>query len=249
MVHWLDKIVALMRADTADLRELARIAGGNPKTFYRGIKLEDLDLDGQNVEGMEFGSPTTDGFLGLLIDISKDESLFVSIDDLINAIRKIGRQEERLVLLLKLILENRNLGAWIIETYGLDKAKYARRALADLRKTLEDENAQMSLFETIPIKRVSEDILVHIIQHPFSRGMPDSRAAILYFMTMHLSGYPKINDFLRSRLQSTHSIFLDSYRKEMEKSLDNPPTIYWLELIDPRTSRRLPNVDWNRLNR
>jgi hypothetical protein len=39
MKHWLQTVITLLEADTADLRELARIAGGNPKIFYRGINL------------------------------------------------------------------------------------------------------------------------------------------------------------------------------------------------------------------
>lgn len=56
MPHWLKKIATLLQAETADLRELARIAGANPKTFYRGIKLEDLDVSGQNLDGMGFST-------------------------------------------------------------------------------------------------------------------------------------------------------------------------------------------------
>lgn len=52
MAHWLDKVVALLQAETADLRELAIIAGGNPKTFYRGASLDDVDLSDQDVRGM-----------------------------------------------------------------------------------------------------------------------------------------------------------------------------------------------------
>jgi len=254
MGHWLDKVIALLQADTANLRELARIAGSDPKTFYRGIQIDDLDLDGQNIEGMEFGSPSVEGRLELFAGVDKNGSVSVAIDDLIGAIKNVGRQEERLVLLLRLILENRNFGGWIIETYGSDKAKYARYALAELRKTLEHESAQMPLFETIPTKRLSEDVLANIIQYPFSRGMPSNRAAMLHYMAMHLADYPKINDFLRSRLQSTSSIFLDPHRKEIQKFLDDPTKISWFDFIKmqafPRASMiAIDTIEFNDGNR
>jgi hypothetical protein len=52
--HWLSKVVDLLQVETADLRELATLAGGNPKTFYRGARLNGVDLTGQDLSGMEF---------------------------------------------------------------------------------------------------------------------------------------------------------------------------------------------------
>lgn len=52
--HWLDKVAELLQADTADLSALARIAGGDPKVFYRGANLNGVDLSGQDLRGMEF---------------------------------------------------------------------------------------------------------------------------------------------------------------------------------------------------
>lgn len=43
-----------MQIETTDLRELAKFAGGNPKTFYRGARLEGVDISGQDLRGMEF---------------------------------------------------------------------------------------------------------------------------------------------------------------------------------------------------
>jgi hypothetical protein len=53
-MHWLEKAAELLQAPTADLRELAYLAGADPKTFYRGISLKDVDVTGQNIEGLEF---------------------------------------------------------------------------------------------------------------------------------------------------------------------------------------------------
>jgi hypothetical protein len=43
-----------LQIETTDLRELAKFAGGNPKTFYRGARLEGVDISGQDLRGMEF---------------------------------------------------------------------------------------------------------------------------------------------------------------------------------------------------
>jgi len=57
MSHWLEKVVVLLKADTKDLRELARLAGGNPKTFYLGVDRRKIDFRGQDVQGMRFSDP------------------------------------------------------------------------------------------------------------------------------------------------------------------------------------------------
>src|SRR5277367_430123 len=54
VAHWLDKVVEILEAETSDLRELARIAGYNPATFYRGTVMDGVDIRGQDLTGMEF---------------------------------------------------------------------------------------------------------------------------------------------------------------------------------------------------
>lgn len=56
MAHWLSKVVALLNAETSDLRALAHLAGEDPRTFYKGTSLAGADLRGQDLRGMEFGS-------------------------------------------------------------------------------------------------------------------------------------------------------------------------------------------------
>ncbi len=52
MTHWLDKVVEILNAPTADLRELAHLAGYNPKTFYVGTVIDGVDVCGQDLRGM-----------------------------------------------------------------------------------------------------------------------------------------------------------------------------------------------------
>src|SRR5579864_5741440 len=54
MAHWLQTVSALLASETIDLRELARTAGGDPKTFYRGANLDGVDICGQDLRGMGF---------------------------------------------------------------------------------------------------------------------------------------------------------------------------------------------------
>jgi hypothetical protein len=54
MAHWLDIVVKILTAETTNLRELAEMANGDPKTFYVGVNLDDVDFSGQDVTGMHF---------------------------------------------------------------------------------------------------------------------------------------------------------------------------------------------------
>jgi hypothetical protein len=110
MAHWLDKVIELLNAETADLRELARIAGANPATFYRGINLADLDVNGQNLDGMQFSAGpdnepniSSDKFK-LLLDSDNRE---VEAIKAIQRTHQVKRQEERMAVLLDLICEIR----------------------------------------------------------------------------------------------------------------------------------------------
>jgi (p)ppGpp synthase/HD superfamily hydrolase len=52
MTHWLDKVVKILNASTGDLRELAQLAGYDPKTFYAGTVMDGVDVCGQDLSGM-----------------------------------------------------------------------------------------------------------------------------------------------------------------------------------------------------
>ncbi|WP_172745694.1 leucine-rich repeat domain-containing protein [Neorhizobium galegae] len=53
MVHWLDKVVELINANTHDLKDLARIAGYDPKVLYRGTSMRGLNFSDQDIAELE----------------------------------------------------------------------------------------------------------------------------------------------------------------------------------------------------
>lgn len=54
MNHWLDTVAGIITAETGDLKKLAKIAGYDPKSFYKYQNLSGCDLRGQNLSGMDF---------------------------------------------------------------------------------------------------------------------------------------------------------------------------------------------------
>jgi hypothetical protein len=107
MTHWLDMVITLLQANTSDLRELARLAGADPKTFYQGIEIERLDLAGQNIEGMEF-STSSKTYVPAGTQLVLDLEFGSSEGHLLHRVRGAHRQEERAAMILAAFLRDRN---------------------------------------------------------------------------------------------------------------------------------------------
>jgi len=60
-----DLVEQIATAESRDLRELMKIAGGDPGTFYRGARLEGVNIKGQDLVGISFQDAD---FTGVLAD-------------------------------------------------------------------------------------------------------------------------------------------------------------------------------------
>ena len=175
---------------TADLRELARIAGGDPRTFYRGISLDDLDLGGQNIDGMEFLSSPNTVASGLQLDLD----LYLVDDErqpqhLALSIKAKRRQEERAAILWAGFLKDRMRGMLIIERYKKDKAALTNAVLDTLRTVWEQE-AQGRRFSDLQIARKASGC--------FAKS-EDKRAFVAFYFAKHLRLTFEIRQWLRER--------------------------------------------------
>jgi hypothetical protein len=189
MKHWLEKVVELLNANTADLRELAIIAGGNPKNFYHGIDPDELDLVGQDIDGIEFENKTADE---------------------ITEIRSKRSKEERIVLLLDRILQSRTESVQIIDNY-VDNSIYANMALVEIRKEL--------LREVVTGRKVKNVSLIRALRRPLNHQLADSRVNLMYYMSKHLSKYPDIRMYLQRSYRRYTSERIDRYRPDIENFL------------------------------
>jgi hypothetical protein len=181
----------LLQAETADLRELARIAGANPATFYRGIDLHDLELNGQNIEGMEFSSPPhRQNVTGYQLDL--DIYLPDDIDRPENTaarIKSAPRQEQRAAMLLGEFLRNRSRALQIIEKYTNDKARLTNSALNVLRDIWMEE-VEGRKFTDLQIARK--------VSGCFSKA-EDKRAVLAYYLAKHLPLSYELKKWLREK--------------------------------------------------
>jgi len=168
MAHWLEKVVTLLKAETADLRELAYLAGGDPKIFYRGVDLNDLDVEGQNLDGMEFSSPVK-SFEG-------DLALTGPAREAALSIKTARRQEQRAAMILAEFLQDRSRGRRIIEQYARDKAAGANGVIRVLKGVLRDEASGKELSNLQIARKVSGVF----------RRAEDKRHIVTYYLAKYL---------------------------------------------------------------
>lgn len=226
MSNWLEMVVTLLQAQTSNLRELARIAGADPRNFYRGIRLSDLDVAGQDIDGMEFADRPVGGAeeFSLQHPIYYADDKTIPAIEVLNQIHHVGRQEERLAILLDLILRNPVEASFLIKIYSKDRAKYANRVLKQIDIEITQNRKHDDLFQEERGRRLNAVQLARIVNEPFSRGMPGNRAALLYYMAKHLARYPDINNYLRNKIAKARSVFITPYRREIVDFLDRPET-------------------------
>lgn len=190
--HWLDKVIDLLQADTSDLRELARLAGGNPKTFYRGINVNEVDLSGQNIDGMDFSSlplPANEISAPQLSFEFNHPDEYLAPDQVAQRIKTKSRQEERAALLLAEFLRNRLYGTKVIKAYNRDKAALTNSVIQTLREIRETE---------VRGKQYSELQIARKVSGRFAKS-EDKRSVLAYYLGKHLNQYPTIRIWLRTK--------------------------------------------------
>lgn len=142
MSHWLDKLVDILSADTVDLRELAEIAGFDPKFFYIGTDISGADIRGQNLEGMKFSNfqlsqvkvdseTRIDGYGELRFDDEIDE-LVVKMK--LVEIKRLGRQEERVIAAIRLCMDHPDVCGVVFDQYN-ESSKFAKNLFLKFKES------------------------------------------------------------------------------------------------------------------
>ena len=200
MTHWTSKIIDLLEADTADLRELAIIAGGDPKTFYLGVDMRGVDVRGQDLRGMVF-SPTA--YTEMLWDketnfsdedLDNDENeqkLYSDVQESCNIIKNISKHEERFACLLNLCINNSDQKNDICNYYD-DKSIY-----------VEEMKSRIYLANLFDIdlfgNKTDSNELIKLINHSISSAYPYSRQSVIYYLSKHIGHKQNISKLLKSR--------------------------------------------------
>jgi len=183
-------VLTLLQAPTASLRELALLAGRDPKNFYLGVEIRNLDLTGQDLSGMNFSEDVhSQADQQLELDFLPSEYPAFQVGLTAQRIKGAARQEERIALLLDEIFKDRAVGLSLLEAYSFDKAKFATRALGVLKEVLRNESHS---------KKLSNVQLARLVSGRFAKG-PNTRTTLAYFMFKHLRKYPDIDRWISSK--------------------------------------------------
>jgi hypothetical protein len=190
MGHWLDKVITLLVAPTANLRELAILAGADPATFYVGTDIGKLDLAGQDIDGMKFSSgDVASDAVQLVLRLKSPEQL-QHVSQIVQRIKSAPRQEERIVLLLDEIVRDRSAADALLHCYATDKAKYAAAALRKLEAALRMDASGK--------RKLNNVQLVKAVTGQFAKA-PKTRTTLNYFLYKHLRKYPDLTAWINGR--------------------------------------------------
>jgi hypothetical protein len=220
MSHWLQKVVAILKAETADLRELAHLAGGNPETFYRGAKMDGVDLSGQDLRGMEF----TNLDLALVWTDSNtrlDEPAAPADTDVprgdadtsariaLLELKDSTRQELRLAIVFDTIFSSLQVGKILLDRYySHDRAVFADRVVENLRSILLRND---SVLAPAAVRRELQRVLSHF--YGLRKGQ------LLLDFAERLGKYEEINQMIKWRLDRSQSIYVMPFDKPIRAAL------------------------------
>ncbi|MCK0119462.1 hypothetical protein MWU61_02845 [Loktanella sp. F6476L] len=176
MSDWQTKLLAILHADTDDLGELAKIAGTDPRTFYRGANFRDADLTKQNLLNYDLSdsqierAEITDGvraILDLKQELSRSHSPPAEIArlkvELAFALTDEGRRTDNAALFHESIV----LGEAAMSNYTAHEAPHPRSVIMGLTSDNYEElawrapkKARSVLFDkAIEVQRQSVDLI------------------------------------------------------------------------------------------
>ena len=209
MGHWLDKVLLLLSAPTADLRELARLVDEDPRTFYRGIDAADLEVDDQDVADIEFGQIDSSFSYAANDNYAPGSPRALETQNVIKMVRSIGRQEERVALTLDLMLKDRALGFALLQESENRGSKFENYAIEQIQASLPSHIASIN----------DQAAVASLVSKFFTYTFPMNRGRLLFFLARHLSKYPVVNKAIKRSLDRTASMFVEEYRTKINDLL------------------------------
>jgi hypothetical protein len=129
------------------------------------------------------------------------------------ALGEIGsyaRQEERVAVLYRMVLESPEIGISTLSVYE-DKGIFANRAAGVLRERI----GRHELFGAHP-----EHIIAQLINKLYSMAFPNQRGLLLLFLAHHLGHYSVIRETIAARVNSSGAYAVHMYRKAIDETLE-----------------------------
>ncbi|HEY1632565.1 MAG TPA: hypothetical protein VGF56_14715 [Rhizomicrobium sp.] len=231
MTHWLDIVIELIKADTADLRALAKLAGADPRTFYVGTRLDGADIRSQDLRGMlftELGSAAVQLDNHTKLDAMADLELEAEeIDIEVQRIATYPRQEDRIGLLVNGVLGSPEYAIRYLTSYKpRSKLEVEVKGFLIFRIfNLSNEDSQNELLpgaqatDELALNRIVEIAARDAVQYVLRRTFPTRRGLQFLAFAEHLAHHRIIRNTLIARLAKTRSTAVEPLRTQITSIL------------------------------
>lgn len=163
---------------------------------------------------------------------AEEELSHENFEDRINQVLKTlamtGRQEERIAIILDEIVKDRSIGLAALRRYKSERGQWANSAiklisLAFLAAESSINTDQLKLPLPVGYALAIEDDEAKVaafVQPLFSSQYTLARGELLFYLAKHLAKWPKINQAIRSKLDSSHAVFVDNFRPSIVELLE-----------------------------
>ena len=141
----------------------------------------------------------------------QDDDPRLDYAQVLRAVRSSRRQEERLAIIIKALLLDREIGNRLLQEYR-DQAQFANNSIGYLRATIGVDAS----------RRQMEAVISAIIQRLFYNAYPMRRGEYLYYMAVHLASVSAVADVLAKLARSYYSQSVLQYRDLVVKLTENP---------------------------
>jgi hypothetical protein len=144
------------------------------------------------------------------------------VEDVLRSIQAAGKQEERLVILLRTVLKDRLTGIQVLKIYKRDRASYASEGISELIRLLDSPvpSGDSQFSGILPrLANPSDQQLLEAVWRPFSRGLSVPRANLLFYMAQYLADIPSANFFAKQKLDKSRSYYVEPIRDEIYEML------------------------------
>lgn len=204
------------------LRVRSRLAAHVAPDGKIELNLEALDprdaaaIDEAKIRGMlsnQFDARLAHGAHGYAAERGSNALHEPMVSELLRKIRHESRQEDRVALLLKAVLEQRRAAMVLLQLYR-DRSRQASGVLDELRHKL-------AIAERAKDKS-DEEVIAELVPRIFTNSHPALRGSSLFALARHLSRWPKINRAISFTTARSNSTYVDPYRVDIDRALRGP---------------------------
>jgi hypothetical protein len=231
-MRWLEKTAEILLATTCDMRELAKISGCNPKTFYLGTKLDGVNICGQDLRDMDFTDlAQAEIFFDVetrldrryMLEVNRNprairvlksgetseknsKALVQRVDKKIRELIEVPRVLDRVALLLLSVVRDPTAAPMLLENYPFDASTTMDAAIESMRRNL--------LKRSPPPKDIGLAVAM-TVEEILKWTYLYNRSNLLITLVTHLGKVSIVRDVLLRKVRNSHASQIQHNRAEL----------------------------------